>query len=345
MGKRSISEEHKEEQKIDFVQPWVDGNDPEWQKEKACYSPSPMAESSSEVRYRDWDNLQYWFRAAEKFAPWVNRIHFITWGHTPVWLKKDAPKLNIVDHRDYIPQEYLPTFSSHTIELNMHRIPGLSENFVYFNDDMFLTRPVRPEDFFKNGRPCDTFGLNCIYFGEDSAGHFNGSNMEVINTEFKGQKRRIMKRDFRKWFALKNGRTIRLKTFLLSAWDWFPGFHYDHLPTDLCKSTIAEVWEKYGDILDKTCRDRFRRESNVNQWLFKYWQLCKGNYEVRSYKFGKAYHIEEDNFEQLCSDIINKSFSMICVNDTPRTKDFDTKKQRVREAFDSILPEKSSFEL
>ena len=331
--------------RIDFILPWVDGNDPEWRREKSRYSPTDMANSDSEVRYRDWDNLQYWFRAVEAFAPWVGRVHFITWGHLPAWLNVNAPKLHIVRHEDYIPKEYLPTFSSHTIELNLHRISGLSEHFVYFNDDMFLTRPVSPEDFFKNGKPRDTLGLNCIFFGEDSAGHFNGSDLEVINTEFKGQKKSIMKRDFRKWFALRNGSSLRIKTFLLSAWDWFPGFHYDHLPTDLCKGTLEEVWEKYGSVLDKTCRDRFRRESNVNQWLFKYWQLCKGNYEVRSHRFGRAFHIDDNNFGELCSAIRNKSFSMICVNDTPGTTDFDSKKRQVQEAFEAILPDKSAFEV
>ena len=70
---------------IDFIMIWVDGNDPEWQKEKRKYQPGDAADDR-EIRYRDWDNLQYWFRAVEKFAPWVNRIHFVTCGHLPKWL-------------------------------------------------------------------------------------------------------------------------------------------------------------------------------------------------------------------------------------------------------------------
>ncbi len=329
---------------IDFVIAWVDGDDPQWLQQKEQYSPTKMADSATPVRFRDWDNLQYWFRAVEKFAPWVNRIHFITWGHLPSWLNTEHPKLHIVNHRDYIPEDYLPTFNSHTIELNMHRIKGLSEQFVYFNDDMFLTDHVRPDDFFKKGKPCDTFGLNCIYFGHDSAGHFNGSNMEIINTEYKGKKRSIMKRDFRKWFAHKNGRRKRLKTFLLIPWEWFPGFHYDHLPSDFLKSTFEDVWDKYGNVLDATCRCRFRSESNVNQWLFKFWQFCEGNYEVRSDRFGEAFHIEEKNLDELCQAIIRQKYKMLCVNDTPRTPDFEQTKQQVNACFEAILPQKSSFE-
>ncbi len=329
---------------IDFVIAWVDGNDEKWVEEKSRYSPSSMADSATAVRFRDWDNLQYWFRGVEKFAPWVHKIYFITWGHLPKWLDTSNPKLEIVNHKDYIPEKYLPTFNSHTIELNMNKIKGLSEYFVYFNDDMFITNHVDETDFFRKNKPCDTFGLNCIYFGHDSAGHFNGSNMEIINTEFKDMKKTIMKRDFSKWFSMKNGFRKVVKTSLLVPWEWFPGFQYDHLPSSFCKSTLDEVWGKYHDILDKTCIDKFRKEYNVNQWLFKYWQFCKGNYELRSDKFGECFHITEDNFNRLCNALSEQKYKMVCINDTPRTLDFEAKKDKVKECFEKILPEKSSFE-
>ena len=121
-------------QKIDFVITWVDDSDLEWREEKAKFS----GEDTRESKYRDWGLLKYWFRGVEKFAPWVNRVHFVTYGHIPEWLNTECPKLNIVKHDDFIPKEYLPTFSSHTIELNLHRIPGLMEHFSYFNDDSRL---------------------------------------------------------------------------------------------------------------------------------------------------------------------------------------------------------------
>ncbi|MBR6159158.1 MAG: Stealth CR1 domain-containing protein, partial [Lachnospiraceae bacterium] len=127
--------------KIDFVITWVDGNDPEWRKEKEKYSGKTTGDDR-EKRYRDWELLRYWFRGVENCAPWVNKIHFVTCGHLPDWLDTGHPKLNIVNHKDYIPEQYLPTFSCRPIELNLHRIPGLSDDFVYFNDDMFLLRPV-----------------------------------------------------------------------------------------------------------------------------------------------------------------------------------------------------------
>ena len=116
---------------VDFVIIWVDGNDEQWQKEKAKDSPDKNTDYRN-IRYRDWDNLQYWFRGVEKFTPWVNKVHFVTCGHLPKWLNTNNPKLNIVKHSDFIPEKYLPTFSANPIELNIHRIKDLSEKFVFF---------------------------------------------------------------------------------------------------------------------------------------------------------------------------------------------------------------------
>ncbi len=329
---------------IDFVIIWVDGNDSEWRREKAKYDDMASADNSnSEVRYRDWDNLRYWFRGVEEFAPWVNKIHFVTWGHLPKWLDTSNPKLNIVKHSDYIPQEYLPTFNSHTIELNLHRIKGLAEHFVYFNDDMFITAPTKAEDFFKNGKPCDTFALDCICFNKDSAGFFNGADVTIVNSYF--DKDKVFKRDFRKWFNPKNSFKNIVRTMLLLPWHWFPGFYYQHTPTSFLKATFEELWEKESKVLDTTCRDKFRKTGNVNQWLMKFWQLAAGNYEVRKDSFAYCYHLKEYNYLKLLDDIPSKKHGMLCINDTSETLDFENKRDGVKEAFEKLLPNKSSYEL
>ncbi len=328
---------------IDFVIIWVDGNDPEWRKEKAKHDSSTVTTSNSEVRYRDWDNLQYWFRAVEKFAPWVNKIHFVTWGHIPKWLDTSNPKLSIVKHTDFIPEKYLPTFSSHTIELNLHRIEGLAEQFVYFNDDIFLTAPVSPEDFFKNGKPCDTVAQDCIFFGKDSAGSFNGADVTVVNSNFK--KRECIKKNPTIWFNPKNGFRNIVRTALLMPWPWFPGFYYQHVANSLLKSNYQEVWEKAGDTLDETCSHKFRKNGDVNQWVIKFWQMAKGQVSVRSDKFAYCYHIKESNFTRLCEDIPSGRRKMLCINDTANTLDFESKKEKVNRAFEKLLPQKSNFEL
>lgn len=329
-------------EKIDFVMIWVDGNDPEWQKEKNQYDKSNDKGDSTEVRYRSWDNLQYWFRAVEKFAPWVNKIHFVTWGHLPPWLDTSNPKLHIVNHRDYIPCEYLPTFNANTIELNLHRIEGLSEQFVYFNDDMFITNKVSPEDFFRNGRPMDTYSLDCIYFGKKSAGFFNGNDIELINTHF--NKKECFKKHFSKWFSLRNGFKRVFKTMVLNIWPWFPGMYYNHLPSNFLKSTFETVWSEEGEVLNETCMDKFRTKSNCNQWLIKFWQLASGIPLPRSTSIGRCFHIKDRLFDEMLSSISSGRYKMICINDTINTTNFELQKEQVIQAFEKLLPEKSSFE-
>ena len=140
--------------KIDFVITWVDGTDPKWLAEKLrTLQETDFLETqktdSSDLRFRnDFDFLRFWFRGVEKFAPWVNQIFFVTYGHLPSWLNLNHPKLKIIRHEDFIPQEFLPTFNSHTIENHLHLIPGLSEYFVYFNDDFYLLKTTKPTDFF-----------------------------------------------------------------------------------------------------------------------------------------------------------------------------------------------------
>src|SRR5699024_4961874 len=190
----------------------VDGNDPEWQKEKMLYDESNKGDKRN-IRFRDWDNLQYWFRGVEKYANWVNKIHFVTWGHVPEWLNTEHPKLNVVKHEEYIPERYLPTFSARPIEINLHRIPGLSEKFVYFNDYMFLLNKLTPEDFFIKGKPCDTAALDIAVKRDEVHATSVFNSLLIINKHF--NKKDSIKNNFGKWYNFKNGYPA-IKTLLLT---------------------------------------------------------------------------------------------------------------------------------
>ena len=326
---------------IDFVITWVDGNDPQWQAEKQRYAAADTLGDQRDLRFRDWGTLRFWFRGVEKFAPWVNKIYFVTWGHTPKWLNLEHPKLVIVNHKDYIPPEYLPTFNSHTIEMNLHRISGLSEQFVYFNDDMFLISAVRPEDFFIDGKPKDTFALNAIYFGKDSVGLINGCNLSVINDHF--SKKVAFIHNWPKWLTPVNGLKNVIRTLLLLPWPWFPGFLYSHTATNFLKSTFDVIWEKEPELLQHTCQDRFRKPTNVNQWLFKYWQLAEGNFVPCSSRIQHCFHIKS-SVDETCKSIEQQKYKILCVNDTGKTTEFEDKVQKVQAAFYKILPDRSSYE-
>lgn len=331
------------EKKIDFIVAWVDGTDPNWLKEKQVYDSNSISKYdknwiNGDSRYRDWDLMRYWFRGVETFAPWVNRIWFVTWGHYPEWLNINHPKLRIVNHKDYIPAKYLPTFSSHTIELNLHRISGLEEQFVYFNDDMFLIDKVRPEDFFYKGQPCDTAVLLPITL-EQNGIRAEINDMYVINEHF--VKKEVMKKNWRAWYSLKYGRLL-MRTLLLTPFRLFPGFFINHLPCSYKKQTFIDVWNKVPDILDETCTHKFRATTDVNQWLFEYWQFCTGFFP-RNYDFGRYYE-GKDLFPEMCDDILHRRHKIICCNDSPELVEFDYYKARLHAAFEGILPNRSEFE-
>ena len=332
-------------EKIDFVVMWVDGNDPEWQKEKRKYDVNANADGSI-YRYRDWDLLQYWFRGVERFAPWVNKIHFVTWGHLPSWLNTNNPKLNIVNHRDYIPEEYLPTFNANAIELNLHRIKDLADNFVLFNDDVYLIKGVKESDFFVNNIPKDTAALN-VHCPKKSlvSQYFCINDVNIINEHF--DFKNSIKKNFYKWFNLKNGKTL-LRTFALLGCPRFPGFYQHHLANAYNKETFEEVWQKEYAILNGTCMHKFRETTDVNQWVLKEWQIASGNFYDRSIKFGQSFYIDRDGLKdksKFLNYIAKQKGKMISINDGPMTdEEFENIITELKKSFDKILPEKSSFE-
>ena len=327
--------------KIDFVIPWVDGADPAWKKEKNEYMGCDEPDSG-EDRYRDMGILKYWFRAVENYAPWVNQIHFVTWGHLPQWLNAEHPKLHIVNHKDYIPEEYLPTFSSHPIELNLHRIPGLSEHFVYFNDDTLLNGPVTPDFFFHKGKPCDFFQCKHVHY--DIYAHVTTNNVVEVNRfhsyigtffKFPG-----------KVFNLKYGLGNSLKNVLkLANIHRFAGFQNHHLPAAYCKKTWLVIWETMPELMHRVSQNRFRTPYDVSQSLFRYWQLASGQFHpVSSVSRGCFLSIAEqkDRLETVLKDL---GIKMVCINDTPSSIDFVQTMEQIVTAYETKFPQKSSFEI
>ena len=330
--------------KIDFVILWVDGNDPDWIEERKKYSPSSNDDSSIK-RYRNWDNLQYFFRGVEKYASWVNNIFFITYGHIPNWLNVNHPKLRIIKHEDYMPKECLPTFNSNSIELMINRIEELSEQFVLFNDDMFLLKKTNYTDFFKKNLPCDTACLNihsistskmCTYASLQATG--------IINKYF-DMKKSILG-NFFKWFNPIYGRQL-FKTLYLFPCKSFPEIRQLHLPYSYLKSVFDEVWEKEEKLLLETCRNKYRTKLDYSHWTMRNWQIAKGSFYPRSPYFGKSFYLADDNSLNDCVNYIKKSKgSVICINDSDIDDDeFIRYRNMVNASLDELLPGKSNYEI
>ena len=252
--------------KIDFVITWVDGNDIEWQQKKKKYeSRKNDKDANNIIRYRDYGLLKYWFRSVEKFAPWVNKIYLITDHQVPKWLREND-KLIVVFHDDYIPEKYLPTFNSNVIELFMHRINGLSEHFVYFNDDMYIVDDVNVNDFFVNSLPCDQLVFNSVSVEDKNniVEHIILNNLELVSNSY--SKKEVIKNGKRKVFNIKYGKS-NIRNLLLLPWKKYTGMYNPHVPIAYRKSTIEEVWSKYGEELLSTAENKFRSKLDYSHWL------------------------------------------------------------------------------
>lgn len=336
---------------IDFVIPWVDGSDPEWRQSMLSHLPKAQEGGidAADRRYRDYGLLRYWFRGVERCAPWVNRVFFVTNGQFPSWLDPSAKKLAWVRHEDFVPEDCLPVFSPRPLEMNLHRIPGLSEHFVYFNDDMYLLRPVSQTQYFRGGAPVANARISfTVPRNDDPYAHVTLNNIMAINRNF--DKRSSVARNFASWYApWKVGLKESLYNLSLLPFGWFPGMSSPHVPAAYLKSTYEEVWEREPEILGRTSHHRFRSYEDVTQSLFYEWQIAKGiAASERRSKLGRYVNCTLDNYADIAGDIERRRYSTICVNDgAERLSDdeFAMVSERFVAAFESIFPEKSSFEL
>ena len=328
---------------IDFVITWVDMNDPKWQESFARYA-GQIDNSKNEIskaRFRDYGLLKYWFRGVEKFAPWVRKIHFVTCGQIPEWLDTVHAKINLVNHEDCIPTQFLPCFNSTVIERYLHKINDLAEHFVYFNDDFFIINTVQPNRFFQNGLPCDiaTFRYN---FGMSQWSKRIKNNLTLINKHF--NKKEIMSQFHHKWFHEIYGNKARLN-YILKPYNKIVTIQTPHNAQPFLKSTFVDVWQHCEKELTATSHNRFRDLTDYTPELFRSWQICKGNFEpYNPYTDTKMFPLVLRTSNAIKA-IYEQSYSLICLNDNVLIRNYERTISKIHEAFNHILPQKSSFEI
>lgn len=323
-------------EKIDFVILWVDDSDPVWKKKREKYSNFKDVE---EVRYRDYGSLKYIFRSIEKYAPWVNKVHLVTDQQIPEWLNYDYPKLNLIFHDFFIPGEYLPTFNSNVIELNLFRIEELSEKFVLFNDDTFLNSDVSPHDFFNKDDIIDFGVYNKIAPNEEFA-HTLVNDLIIINNHF--SKIDSLKKNWNKQFRFRYGKEV-LKNFLLLPWKDIPGYYNHHFPQPHFKSVFKSIFELEPEVFKTTFKNKFRQYNDINHWLCRYWLLEEGRYQPQKSTFGDYFELSKTN--DIANSIKRGKSKVLCINDvTSNNEDFEKWTDNLLRSFELKFPEKSSFE-
>lgn len=327
------------EEKIDIVVLWVDGSDPEFIREKQTVTGQVAdlnQENDGEQRYRDYGIFNYWFRMIEKHAPWVNRVYLVTNGQKPEWLNLEHPKLRWITHKEFMPKEYLPSFNSSAIEMNLHRIEDLSENYLYFNDDMYLIKDSQPSDFYKKNQP----KLLAVYDALVPWSPFTNiyhNDVELIYRHFPNKK--ALKSSPWKFFNYRYGFLV-LKNLLLLPWGP-TGYVNQHLPVPMKKSTLAHLWDIEGETLDRTSRNKIRDYGvDVNQYICQHWQIESNQFFPMSKNFGETIGLNQvDKLDKIFDD---KHKKLLCVND-----DSDFKEENLihfKEILQERYPKKSAFE-
>jgi hypothetical protein len=230
---------------VDVVYTWVDGEDPVWNQARedrlaglagsGAADTARTRESSGQARFLSRDELRYSLRSIHLFAPWVRRIHLVTAGQVPAWLDPEHPMVNLVDHRDILPADALPTFNSHAIETSLHRIDGLAEHFVYFNDDFFLGRPVRPEAWFSPA------GLPATFLATATVGLTDLPDSPPY-LKAAWNNRRLLQDAF--------GRVLT--------------HNLAHVPYPHRRSVLDELTERFPEALATTARSPFRSDTDVS---------------------------------------------------------------------------------
>ena len=308
---------------------------------------STFSDANGDCRYRDNGFLKYWFRGVEAFAPWVNHVFFITCDQHPKWLNTKHPKLICINHKDYIPDIFLPTFNANTIEMNLHRIHGLSEHFVYFNDDMFLVKPISEDFFFREGKP--VLDTKIIYPPSDSIHNFERllfNDFKLVNSTFNPVSSVLSNND--KWFNISalGLKRVLANLLLFIVVRKLPVSTYGHLALPHLKSTFKEVWEHHSVLLSESSSYKFRSDSQVNQWLLCAWNQAKGTfYPTHRNRIGSCFIYNDDNLKAIKEFIELLPTPLLCLNETEIGGISDSTTSCVSKEFDALLPNKSSFEL
>lgn len=313
---------------IDVVYTWVDGSDRDWQRSKAqalhlSDTDSHIQNAVDEARFADHDELRYSLRSIEQYAPWVNKIWIVTADQTPDWLDTNNPRVEVVSHKQIWPDKNgLPSFNSHAIEANINGIAGLSEHYLYFNDDFLLGRPVRPESFYHGN------GISKFF---ESRAQVDFSAVDVG--------------DNASTIAAKNARSM-----IESAFGKTYSRKFFHVPTPVVKSVLADAEQRFPEVFRVTRAAAFRQSTDIAAVGSFYFNWAHAAGKAVSSRISYAYidPATAKGRRQFASATARRQYDTICINDGSTD---ETPEQRIetdifiRKSLHEFLPVPSSFEL
>ena len=277
---------------IDIVFSWVDGSSAEFQRARAQRMKTYVVGEGddSEARYRQLDELKYALRSVYLYAPWVRHIFIVTDSPVPGWLA-EHPSVTIVRSEDFfVDAANLPTHNSHAIESQLHHIKGLSEHFLYSNDDMFFARAVSPDVFFSPGGVTRFIEATTrIGLGENNADRSGFENAARVN---------------RGLLSEKFGRVTTR--------------HLEHAPTPLRKSVLFEMEREFPAEFARTAASPFRSRTDISvtNSFYHYYALMTGRAVVQT--DAKVTYVEttlKSSLRQMRTLLKRRDQTFFCLND------------------------------
>ena len=307
---------------IDIVVPFYNDNDEIWRNIMHNYMEkegSNDRQVTGEERYRDWDCFKYFFRCVENNCKWVNKVFLLLASETqlPEWIDTSNTKLRVVYHREFIPEELLPTFNTMTIETYICKIKDLSDNYIYCNDDYYFLNPTTSDMFFKDNIPVyKNFSRKLEKYPEKYLKCSDGTFYRVLN----------------------NGMDFQLEICGNKA-KWY---EIDHIPVPHKKDFESIIIDQHYDtFLNANLISKFRNGKNFSNHVFVC--LYKDMYKFNENNNLDSHYLiirKDTDFDEY------KNFTMVCFNDTEQLKkeDFLEVKKRMVNFFENKFPNKSSYE-
>ncbi len=306
---------------VDLVYLWVNGNDPEWKaKHDACIGRVSVVDTNCKGRYADNDELKYSLRSIEKYAPWIRRIFIVTDNQVPAWLDISHPKIQIVDHTEILPPESLPCFNANVLEHHLHKIPGLSEHFLFANDDMYINHPVTPATFFAD----DTLPIMRL-------------NLRML------KKWHVFFLEKVKGRVLTNYKKIVHNAALLAEKKYgkYYGSKGHHNIDAYLKSSYAYARELFDKEISQTLTNHERASNDIQRNLYSYVALAEKLAHLHYVSQHTSFRFHIDNIK-LYKKFERYNPMLFCMNDSQFANDDD--RQRAAAFLSNYFPEKSAFE-
>ena len=330
---------------IDIVYLWVNGNDGEWRAKRQKYAKKLQASGTLNVakfgdvegRYRDNDELRFSLRALEKFFPEHGHIYIVTDGQVPEWFQA-SNRITLIDHHQLIPNSALPVFDSGNIESYIHHIPGLSERYFYFNDDVFFGAPVCLENWF--------FG-NGIYVSWSEEPEVQGDKLQAESTSLENASRLS-----KQWLQEKSDRANLSNNALVRKMDLqyrHTSKTFSHSPRPMLKSMMFEIERDAPELFERVRSTVFRtwnKPTIISDFVLR-WALAHGFAKEIDHShlyIATGQTLETQSFKQLKK--LFGGLDFFCINDTTDdAKDGDPRLVQMHQILSSLLPETSHCEL